>query len=129
MPLWFTEEPGILFGHDKKEFKNLKNKWTGEKCIIIGNGPSLNKIDFDLSFDLFPNPTQSQLTIELNQSTQQRISFQIFDVVGKLVQEAQFINNNSYLKEQVDVSRLAAGSYEVMLSDGEFFGRARFVKM
>ena len=89
----------------------------------------LNKIDFDLSFDLFPNPTQSQLTIELNQSTQQRISFQIFDVVGKLVQEAQFINNNSYLKEQVDVSRLAAGSYEVMLSDGEFFGRARFVKM
>ena len=90
---------------------------------------SLNKIDFDLSFDLFPNPTQSQLTIELNQSTQQRISFQIFDVVGKLVQEAQFINNNSYLKEQVDVSRLAAGSYEVMLSDGEIFGRARFVKM
>ena len=89
----------------------------------------MNEIDFELSFNLFPNPTQDQLSIELNQSTEQKLSFQIFDITGKLVQAVQFSKNNTYLKEQVDVSRLAAGSYEVLLSDGELFGRGRFVKM
>ena len=53
MPLWFTEEPGIIYGHDKKALQLLKDKWKGEKCIIIGNGPSLNKIDFDLLKDKY----------------------------------------------------------------------------
>lgn len=106
-----------------------ENGCTSVTGNIIVHYTSLNEIDFDLSFDLFPNPTQDQLTVELNQPTEQKISFQIFDVTGKLVQEVQFTKNNSYLKEQVDVSRLAAGSYEVLLSDGEIFGRARFVKM
>ncbi len=122
------------------EFLNLPNG-TYTITVIDENGcisvsgdilvdfTSLNEINFDLSFDLFPNPTQDQLNIELNQPTEQKLSFQIFDVAGKLVLEVQFTKNNSYLKEQVDVSRLAAGSYEVMLSDGEMFGRARFVKM
>jgi len=122
------------------EFLNLPNG-TYNITVIDENGctsvsgnilidfTSLNEIDFDLSFDLFPNPAQAELTIELNQATERKLSFQIFDVAGKLVQEVQFTKNNSYLKEQVDVSRLAAGSYEVMLSDGEMFGRGRFVKM
>jgi subtilisin-like proprotein convertase family protein len=106
-----------------------ENGCTSVSGDILIDYTSLNDINFDLSFDLFPNPTQVQLTIELNQPTEQKLSFQIFDVAGKLVQEVQFTKNNAYLKEQVDVSRLAAGSYEVMLSDGEMFGRARFVKM
>ena len=53
LPLWFTEEPGIIYGHDKKSLQQLKNKWKGEKCIIIGNGPSLNKINFDLLKDKY----------------------------------------------------------------------------
>ncbi|MFK7771358.1 MAG: reprolysin-like metallopeptidase [Saprospiraceae bacterium] len=106
-----------------------ENGCTSVSGDILIDFTSLNEIDFDLSFDLFPNPTQDQLNIELNQPTEQKLSFQIFDVTGKLVQEIQFTKNNSYLKEQVDVSRLAAGSYEVLLSDGEMLGRARFVKM
>ena len=106
-----------------------ENGCTSTTGDILVDFTSLNEIDFDLSFDLFPNPTQDQLNIELNQPTEQKLSFQIFDVTGKLVQEVQFTKNNSYLKEQVDVSRLAAGSYEVLLSDGEMFGRGRFVKM
>jgi len=47
-PLWFLEEPGKIYGWDKKQLIKLKNKWKGEKCIIIGNGPSLNKIDFNI---------------------------------------------------------------------------------
>lgn len=106
-----------------------ENGCTSVSGDILIDFTSLREIDFDLSFDLFPNPTQDQLIIQLNQPTEQKLSFQIFDVTGKLVQEVQFTKDNAYLKEQVNVSGLAAGSYEVLLSDGEMFGRARFVKM
>lgn len=44
-PLWFLEEPGIVRGHNKKKIASLKNKFKGQRCFIVGNGPSLNKID------------------------------------------------------------------------------------
>jgi hypothetical protein len=40
------EEMPFLAGYaDKKKLKNLKDKFSGERCFIIGNGPSLNEID------------------------------------------------------------------------------------
>jgi hypothetical protein len=42
----FREEPGRLFGSSKRKLKRLKNKFEGETCVIIGNGPSLNEVDF-----------------------------------------------------------------------------------
>lgn len=52
-PLWFLEEPGTFHGWDKKQISSLKEKWKGEKCIIIGNGPSLNKINFNFLKDKY----------------------------------------------------------------------------
>ncbi|MCP4218304.1 MAG: DUF115 domain-containing protein [bacterium] len=33
--------------HDLARLKSMKNKYLGERIFIIGNGPSLNKIDFN----------------------------------------------------------------------------------
>lgn len=33
---------------EKKKLQKLKNKFKGERCFIIGNGPSLNKCDLSL---------------------------------------------------------------------------------
>lgn len=52
-PINFVEEPGKYFGFDQKKIKTLKNKWHGETCVIIGNGPSLNKIDFNFLKDKY----------------------------------------------------------------------------
>ena len=44
----------FLWKHDKRAKKSrdflleCKNKYAGQKCIIIGNGPSLNETDFSL---------------------------------------------------------------------------------
>ncbi|MCR9249731.1 MAG: DUF115 domain-containing protein [bacterium] len=45
LPKIYLEEPGRIFGYDKKKLKGLKDKYKGERCFIIGNGPSLNLID------------------------------------------------------------------------------------
>lgn len=41
------EEP-FYFMADKKEIKNLHNKFKGSRCFILGNGPSLNKHDLSI---------------------------------------------------------------------------------
>jgi hypothetical protein len=45
LPISFLEEPGHIYGFDKRKIAALKNKFIGKRCFIIGNGPSLNKID------------------------------------------------------------------------------------
>jgi len=39
------------FGHNKKNIRALRDKYYGKRCFIIGNGPSLNKIDLSLLKD------------------------------------------------------------------------------
>lgn len=45
LPLFILEEPGLLKGYDRSKLEKLKNKWKGKRCFIIGNGPSLNKLN------------------------------------------------------------------------------------
>ena len=45
MPYQWLEEPFFYGLPDKKELKELKGKFKDERCFILGNGPSLNKID------------------------------------------------------------------------------------
>ena len=41
----YLEEPYFFIRPDRNRIRDLKNKFKGERCFIIGNGPSLNKID------------------------------------------------------------------------------------
>ena len=41
-------EKGIASTENEEKFLSLKGKHQGERCFIIGNGPSLN--DIDLTF-------------------------------------------------------------------------------
>jgi hypothetical protein len=36
---------GIFLTNNEKRLASLKDKYKGQRCFIIGNGPSLNKID------------------------------------------------------------------------------------
>lgn len=47
---WF-EKPFCLSRADVSELQKLKDKFKGKRCFIIGNGPSLNKIDLSLLKD------------------------------------------------------------------------------
>ncbi|MFV8322668.1 6-hydroxymethylpterin diphosphokinase MptE-like protein [Flavobacterium sp. LB3P21] len=38
----------IIFTKNEKKLQSFKNKHKGERCFIIGNGPSLNKLDLTL---------------------------------------------------------------------------------
>ena len=48
MPEFLKEEPWFYIKSDKKRISQLKNIYNEQKIVIVGNGPSLNKINFDL---------------------------------------------------------------------------------
>jgi len=106
-----------------------ENGCTTESISLTINFTSTNELDFEINFDLFPNPTHGQLTIILNQETEKDLTLRIFDVAGKLAQEIRLEKNGMQLQKQISVSELPAGSYEILLTDGNMFGRKRFVKM
>lgn len=39
---------GLFINENERKFQNLKNTKKGKRCFIIGNGPSLNKLDLTL---------------------------------------------------------------------------------
>lgn len=49
LPIGFLEEPyKFFYKNDSTKIKTLKDKYKGQRCFIIGNGPSLNKLDINL---------------------------------------------------------------------------------
>lgn len=48
IPIKMLEQPGYRKGFNEKELLELKDKFKGERCFVIGNGPSLNKLDLSL---------------------------------------------------------------------------------
>jgi hypothetical protein len=50
IPQVLMSQPGLL-KRDEKRIAELKDKFKGERCFILGNGPSLNEMDLKLLKD------------------------------------------------------------------------------
>lgn len=48
IPYQYVEAPIIYGFPDSRKIRKLKNKFKGKRCFILGNGPSLNKVDLSL---------------------------------------------------------------------------------
>ncbi|MFI5141485.1 MAG: T9SS type A sorting domain-containing protein, partial [Bacteroidia bacterium] len=73
-------------------------------CSVAG----IEQIKDNIQASIYPNPTNSNFTIELNTSNKQTL--QIFDVNGKMIL-TQTIN----AKTNIDASNLAVGVYNLSL--------------
>jgi hypothetical protein len=77
----------------------------------------LNVSDFESnSFYIYPNPSSyGQLNIEVDHLKNQKVSLQIYDIIGKQVlNQRPRVNSNGII--QVDASNLASGVYFVKLN-------------
>lgn len=45
LPYKFLEEPYFYIRPDKKKIRSFKDKYLGQRCFVVGNGPSLNLLD------------------------------------------------------------------------------------
>lgn len=50
LPSVLIDQPG-KYRRSKSQIATLKNKFSGKRCFIVGNGPSLNELDLNLLKD------------------------------------------------------------------------------
>lgn len=82
-----------------------------------------NKHTTQLSFTVFPNPANTNITVDVSQWNMQKIQYTLFDITGRQLKNG-YIENQHNL--QIDVAMLTSGMYFLYLNDGEHKGSEKF---
>ena len=75
---------------------------------------NLNKILINY-FTVFPNPVKNQLTVNINSKTEQKASLIITDIFGRILQTAPLQLNKGNQLQNISVSQLAVGNYNLTI--------------
>jgi hypothetical protein len=78
-----------------------------------------------LELSAFPNPTNGSMTISVSEHTQGKLSYQLFDFRGKLIEEKEIIQKET----GVSMDRLAPASYLLKITDnGQLVKEFKIIK-
>ena len=67
------------------------------------------------SFDVFPNPSRTQITVKCNNNPSDAAFIEIYDALGKLLIKQHLPKNSGVSQMAVDVSALSPGFYLIQL--------------
>jgi len=92
------------------------NGCTNTETVVVDLGNSINSVVMQ-SLQIFPNPTNKNVTISFNVAQSMETTISIFNTLGKVVysKSNNVVNNFS---TTIDVSTFAAGIYIVEVSNG-----------
>jgi hypothetical protein len=85
-----------------------------DRLPVTVNIVNVDEISNPLGITAYPNPSQDFIRVTAG-SAIGKATVQIVDMVGKVVYSKQV---NSLVAEQIDVQALAAGAYQLLVSDG-----------
>ena len=87
------------------------NNWSLELCFeeIELSNASINSIDFEV----YPNPAQSQLYLDMISKFNNGFNVDLYDVNGRIVLSEQSTNNSS---QNIDVSQFKRGLYFIKIT-------------
>jgi trans-2-enoyl-CoA reductase len=128
-----TNTKGVYLSHtagqegrvDAKKKDNLSLQQGFEKNVFaFSRKITLSK---KIEFDLFPNPTRSEFTIQTNLTDEEYLDLTIYSLAGKLLYTNQYQKYNS-IQVSLPLS-LASGTYLIKLStpSGKL-GNSRLIK-
>jgi hypothetical protein len=81
--------------------------------------------DISLQLSTFPNPTSGSLTISVGEHTSEKLSYQLFDIQGKLIEEKEIIQHET----GVSMDRLAPSTYLLKITDtGQLVKEFKIIK-
>ncbi len=96
----------------------------GQVCFNTNTGPSgsvaqgvqhafevfivdIKETAIDISLTAFPNPTTDLLTLEISNIYSEKLSYQVYDILGKLLNEGQIVAQ----KTQIYMTSLPSSTY------------------
>jgi hypothetical protein len=94
---------------------------TIERVIELSREPRFG------DFNMFPNPTDSEVNLEVSLDQTATVIIRIFDAVGRLVYEEEGIQSGSALY-RLNIDHLSSGLYTVQVSTGQLVMNKRLIK-
>ncbi len=93
----------------------------GEPFAEGANKSMLSSADNDSehNINVYPNPTEGQVAVEIPQMTEGKVSIQIIDIFGRQVMECHEDAATSSYRKTIDASSLPSGCYYVVVTANE----------
>lgn len=112
------DDPSDGFGTGACDSDHL-TEWgeTEDYTIVIDNTASVNDVTFD-GFNLYPNPTKGEFTVNLQTIDSDKVSIQLIDVAGRLIDKKVFTNVGGYFSEKLFFDKASSGIYLLKISNG-----------
>ena len=85
--------------------------------IIEDNPAAVEDIAFE-GFNLYPNPSKGEFTLNLEVFNTDKLTVQLFDIRGRLVGEKNYFNTKNSFSERVSFGKTSAGLYLVKITNG-----------
>ena len=79
-------------------------------------GISLEENLLSRSLEVYPNPTNSKISVEVSTEISSSLSIQLMDASGRIVERKEFSDLNGSLKTELDLSNMAKGVYILQVS-------------
>lgn len=90
---------------------------TEDYTITIDNTASIEQVAFE-GFNLFPNPTNGEFTLNLQVVNSDKVTIQLFDVRGRLIGERKYLNTISNFSEKIFFDKASTGLYLLKVTNG-----------
>jgi len=75
--------------------------------------------DFSFAgFNLYPNPTKGEVTLNLDVINTDKVSVQLYDIRGRLIDEKEYLNTNRNFSERILFKKASAGLYLLKVTNG-----------
>jgi hypothetical protein len=78
---------------------------------------SIDDVSFE-GFNLYPNPTKGEFTLNLEVIKAAKVSVQLYDVRGRLIDEKEYFNTNTNFSERILFEKASAGLYLLKVTNG-----------
>src|SRR5690606_30149447 len=95
---------------------------------IVIEGISLEENLLSNALEVYPNPTNSKISIEVNTEVSSSLTIKLMDAAGRVVETKEFSNYSGILKTDMDLSEMAKGIYILQLSTDKISTSKRVIR-
>ena len=102
------------------------NGCIASDSIFVENITGISYTSNELTFEVYPNPSNGQFFINANFVEKQNVVVDILDINGKVVYSNSF-DNVDVIRQNIDIKQYAKGVYYIRLSNESFIHQEKIV--
>lgn len=126
---FFPPQEHLYLDDDKENLAVLDSLWNLDHNKEIDNPITNQETEIKLSYNFYPNPVESQLTLEYYLESLTTVNVTIYSMEGKLIKSLAIGRKDKGLHtEYIDCSNLAKGTYILRFEAGSEVMSDKFIK-